>query len=178
MTFVQNATSQRVTNWFHKNQDFSMAPSVWVFTVAEQFIEHCRNYRLPLCTTDSQFHTTLCEAICVMYHASITNKDWLGPHRIFPIPECWDESKERLWSDYIHGRVFTYEFWDLFWEHVEEGSWEFNIPNFRANIQHLLPLYINRSNDILVEEGALFEQGDGNIVTAEEYENTEDTWFY
>lgn len=173
---ARNAIARRITEWFHTEGD--TPPAHWINNVVERFLKQCRKHGLSLYVTESHLHTLFCEAVCVMHHAHITHKDWSGPKRLFPIPEYWNDSTEQLWIDYIHGRVFTYEFWESFWYSVKEASWEHSIPSFRANIQCLLPFYIRRSNDILVKEGDLVEHEDGLIVTAEEHEYADDGWYY
>ena len=176
MSFTQSIVSHRITKWFHHNDGYGVSPSEWVYIVTERFLDVCTKFNLTICINDNQFYNTLCEAVCVMYHASITHGDWIGPKRKFPMPTYWNDSREQLWCDFIHGRMLTYEFWESFWAGVDEQLWEAKIPNFRINMEYLLPLYIRRSNDVLVEEGELVEQEDGNIVTVEEYENTEESW--
>jgi hypothetical protein len=179
MQFLNKLTSNHITYWFNnQNVDIHQYPALWIQKVVSRFLNYCEKHNLHMCVIEHKFYEIMCEAMCVMYHAAITNKDWSGPKRKFPKPSDWNESKEQLWTDYIHGRLFTYEFWDSFWDALDEEHWEFAIPSVRGNFQYLLPLYIQRSNDILIDEGILVEQDDGQIVTADDCEPSDDTWFY
>lgn len=178
MSFLDKVVSNKITCWFYNDAiDANQYPAKWIHTVVTRFLNNCNAYNLNVCILDNKFYEIMCEALCVMYHAARTNKDWAGPQRKFPKPSDWNETKEQLWMDYIHGRLFTYEFWDSFWQ-MEEEYWEFAIPNLRANFQYLLPLYIKRSNEVLIDVGSLIEQDDGQIVSAEDCETEELTWFY
>ena len=163
--------SYRITQWFRNT-------SPWIHRIVSIFLNNCDKYHLQICMAEPKFYDVMSEALCVMYHASKTNTDWSGPNRQFPSPSDWNDTKEQLWNDYLHGRVFTFDFWDSFWNSVSEESWECGIPNLRVNFQYLLPLYVQRSNETLIQDGSLVEQEDGQIVSVEDCETSEDTWFY
>jgi len=164
-----------VNNWFHSVTGDTLSPAETIATISDEFLKSTKKFNLDIAVSESVFRKAMCEALCTFYHTYTYKMNWSGPNRNFPKPANWTEDIERAWNDYVNLRLFTAEFWMFFWRKIPEPMWE--IPNWRENIQYLMPLYLRPSIDILIDKGLLMEQEDGEIVTAEDYESEEDPWF-
>lgn len=165
-----------ITDWFH-------VPDTEGFSVAETlrqtlntFFEDCRQFKLSLGISESHMRRSLCEALCTMRYARITHTDWRGPYVHFRKPPQWTAELDALWIDFIHTHCVSESYWTRFWAAVPYTTLDRDVPDWRANLQYLLPLYLYCDIDRLVEFGILYEEEDGNVGAWESYEPTEEEY--
>jgi len=167
--------SHHVNTWFQNSAGEDASPAEATAVISSLFLERCERFKLNIVTDPITFRKIMCETVCTLYHCDKYNVDWNGPHRKFFIPNQWTDEIESAWNSCISVKFFNEYFWASFWRAIPTSEL-FEIKNSKENLQYLLPLYVRRSSDILIQKGFLIEQEDGNIVATEDYESEDDTW--
>lgn len=126
-----------------------------------------------VCVTKEELFRSMCEAVCVYYHAHLRNEDVRGPKRLFPKPYNWNDSLEAAWNDYVHSCIFSYTYWESFWTSCEIDALEENVHGLTSFLQTILPLYVTREIQLLLDNEIVFENVSG-IVSWEEYDSHDD----
>ena len=137
--------SETVNNWFHNNDDCGTSPACYIQHVSDCFLKQAKSSDLDLVCPDKIFRSFMCEALCVLYHAELTNRKLKGPVRKIQKPLNWNEEAEICWIDYLHSRIFSTTFWEAVWHDLPAADWEDFIPNWRHTIQLIMPDYANLS---------------------------------
>jgi hypothetical protein len=167
------------TEWFNCRDIDSISPFSYVEQVATEFYRFLDKRGYTLDTTQNQFLYDLCTATCTMYYYQVWHKNKFivgAPKRKFTYPKQWTGVLEGKWNDYIHSRIVNYEFWDNFWRKLPPSYWEGELrDNWRDVMQFLLPFYIRRELDILLEEEIVCQEDDGNIITWDDHELEEES---
>lgn len=165
--------SDKINSWFYTRLSDNIAPADTVCMIADDFDAYVGKVGLSL-PVFTKFRDIVCSATCRMYHASLENKTVVGSFKSIVKPEGWTQDIENVWLDYIYTMFFDSEFWSNFWYNIEVGIWEAEMSSYRAFIQSVLPMYVERKYDLLYEAGLLFQNKEGEIVTADEYDEDED----
>jgi hypothetical protein len=167
-----------ITEWFHEQDADGWSPYMCVEYVVNTF---CKDIERKGYLIDIQHHLVLydmCTATCVMYENEFKPRRYLvgAPKRKFSRPRQWSSALEHQWNDYLHSRIVDHDYWKTFWRLLPVGFWEQFITkdSWRELMQYLLPFYIHREVDILVEQEIVCQETDGNIITWEEYESEEE----
>ena len=165
--------SDKINSWFYTRLSDNIAPADTVCMIANDFDACVEKFglSLPLFT---KFRDTVCSATCSMYHASLNNKTVVGNFKSIVKPDGWNNDIEAIWIDYILTMFLDSEFWSNFWHDIEPAIWESEFTSYRTFIQSILPMYINRKYDILYEAGLLFQNKEGDFVTADEYDERDE----
>ena len=166
--------SEQINDWFF-TKAHGMSPANSVVIIADSFEGALSSKGFQLNTHFKLFRNNLCDATCTMYRAHLENKDVEGPKKIANLPKGWSDDLEDIWSDYIYSRTLTDDFWSEFWYEIPEGSWEAQFPQFRSFIQAVLPIYIQRDLEMLIEESLVAKNNEGEYVDIydPEYEEEE-----
>jgi len=114
------------------------------------------------------FRKIICEATCVLKSRSA--RDLPIPNRIFSKPEGWNADLERWWNEWLHSHFFVDGFWTTFWNGIHISEWEDAMPSWREALQLLLPYYVQRNIDVLIECGFVVENNDGVFVANDDYD--------
>ena len=170
--------SKYITNWFHTADTDEDSASYALHIVLNKFFNNCDRFKLSLALSEQHARRSLSNALCTMYHAYIFNKDWKGPTVKFTRPLHWTSELNGMWIDYIHTHHFSDEYWTAFWEDVPECPLDNQLPNWRANMQYILPLYVYCDIEQLVCAGIIHEEEDGNVGAWETYEPSEEDSYW
>jgi hypothetical protein len=165
-----SGVSETVNNWFHNNDECGTSPACYIQHVSDCFLKQVKGSDLYLVCADKVFRTLMCEALCVLYHAEITNRKLKGPIRKMQKPLNWNEEAETCWIDYLHSRIFSNTFWEAVWHDLPTADWEESIPNWRHTIQLIMPDYVKREVAVLSEANLMFVDADGEIIDALDYD--------
>lgn len=178
MQLNKKAAENDTTDWFNSSDIDGISPFSYVEYVTSEFCKFLDRKGFTLDISQNQFLYDVCTATCTMYYYQIwqKNKFIIGaPRRKFTRPKQWTNVLEGQWKDYIHSRLVNYEFWEQFWIHFPVGYWESTMhDNWRDVMQTLLPYYIRREVEILLEEEIVCQETDGNIVTWDDHEAEEE----
>ena len=167
---------QRVDDWFHTVSRDDIAPIEYVETVVYNFVEACKFKGFNMSMSNSALMKILSRTTCHMYDYKDT-VDHRGKLSKLPKPRFWTSEFETLWIDYITFFYFGTEFWENFWKDIPEAAWENDINKWRVELTSLLPYFVEREIDLLVDNGILFEGTDGHVVTEEDYDFPEEDYY-
>jgi len=168
---VNKVRSNNVTRWFHTLRDGDVTPAQLVQGISDRFIDILKSYNnISLAVPERVFRTVMCEAICVMKFMSNKNYELPIPQRFFPHPDGWNNDLEGWWTEWLYSHFFVDKFWYRFWSDIYLSDLEIDLPLLRETIQNLLPFYIQRNTDVLVECGFIIESDDGVFVANDDYE--------
>jgi hypothetical protein len=159
-----------ITDWFHKKEFDGSSPDHTILYVCDRFIHQLEKQNLELVCTEKIFRQRMCEALCVLYHAKLTNSKMVGPKSKVQKPINWTSDAETVWQDYVQSCVLPYTFWQSLWSVIKIGHWENSIPLWREVFQLMMPEFIKRSVNALSEAGLMFVDSDGTLVDAAEYD--------
>lgn len=180
MTFERKiAAEDDTTEWFNWCDIDGNSPFAYVEYVANEFCSFLNKKGYTLDVPQHQFLYDLCTATCTMYYYQVWQKNKFivgAPKRKFTRPKQWTPALEGQWKDYLHSRIVNYEFWEQFWRKLPCAYWESVLErdNWRDVMQTLLPFYIRREVDILLEEEIVCQEDNGNIVTWDDHEAEEE----
>lgn len=166
--------SDKINTWFYTRLSDNIAPADTVCMIAEDFAIAVDRVGLKIPYTFTKFRDIICDATCSMYHASLEHKTVVANFKSIVKPEGWTSDIEHIWMDYITAMFFDGEFWSDFWHHIDSTMWEYDFSSYRSFIQSILPMYVERKYDLMYEAGLLFQNKEGEIVTADEYDDAED----
>jgi hypothetical protein len=162
----------KIDLWFHTEDYDDITPADTVSAVADDILIQLKSTGFELAYSNQKFRVLLCEFICTLYHASLTEKNVSGPHTAPKLPESWTDEIYMTWIDYLHYSVFTESFWEDFWTHIPTCKGLQNIRNWEAEIQALIPYLMRPDHEQMITEGLLFEDNAGNVITAEDYDSS------
>ena len=166
---MENELYTKINKWFSGKMRDNISPSNTVVNVYNDFLDVIENKKLHLNVRETDFLRKLCAATCNYYHASLTCSEPGGPRKLEKYPNGWDDEIEQIWIDYLYSRHFTTTFWNHFWNKLRPADWECDHERWRYYIQSLLPLYIERDIELLKEDGLIYEDDEGNFLSAEDY---------
>jgi hypothetical protein len=83
-----------------------------------------------------------------------------------PTPQGWKPDYETKWMDYLEYQFFDYVYWERFWKTIPESKIDCDVRLWRQELESRMPRFIARNIDVLVDDGMLYEDDDGNIVSA------------
>lgn len=166
--------SDTINTWFYTRLSDNIAPADTVCMIADDFATAVEKVGLMLPFTFTKFRDIVCSATCSMYHASLENKTVVANFKSIVKPEGWTQDIENVWMDYILTMFFDSEFWSHFWYNIESANWELDLSSYRSFIQSILPMYVERKYDLMYEAGLLFQNKEGEIVTADEYDEDDE----
>ena len=175
MPFNSIQFETEITDWFHTEDIDNISPYKYVEYVANQF---CDDLARKGYATDISRHQVLydmCTATCTMYYYQHCKRGRYivgAPKRKFSRPRQWTATLEYQWNDFMRSRIVGMDYWSTFWALLPVATWEQFLvhDNWRDVIQYLLPFYIQREVDILVDEEIVCQENDGNIVTWDDHE--------
>lgn len=167
------------TTWFHRCDIDDISPYDYVEYVVNQFCDYLEQNSYSTDISRQQLLHDMCTATCTQYYYDkwLHKKYVVGePKRIFSKPRQWNSVLEHQWNDLVHSRIVNYEFWDQFWRKLPVAMWEYTLTddNWRDVMQYLLPFYICREMDILIDEDIVCQEEDGNIIILDDYVAEED----
>lgn len=161
-------SAEEVNNWFYTPWRDGISPANTAVHLFYEFTAAVKKHKLAIAAHDNRFMDILCEAFCTLYDAEKTYGDVRGPVKRPEYIKDWNDELEYIWSDYLASRVLHEEFWNMFWHKIYAADWEISLPRWRAFLQSALPFYIHRDIGLLVAEGLVFEDEEGNILNSEE----------
>lgn len=180
MTQLPQTAGIDTTEWFHYCDIDGESPYIYVEYVVNQFCNYIekRGYTIDISRQKMLHH--MCTATCTMYYYQTWRrcKYIVGaPKYKFTRPLRWTAVLESQCNDYIHSRIVNYEFWEQFWNELPNAYWESTLTydNWRDVMQTLLPYYIHREVDILLDEEIVCQEENGNIVTWDDHEAEEES---
>jgi hypothetical protein len=142
-----------ISEWFRTSEHDGIRPFEYVEFVVNEF-----------CTTIEK------KGFYFVYHHKKYNVGL--PKRKFTKPKQWNHTLDHQWNDYVHSRIINYEYWMVFWKRLPIAEWEQFISfDWRSLLQTLLPFYIQRELDVLIDEEIVCVEDDGNIVTRDDHES-------
>jgi hypothetical protein len=106
-----------------------------------------------------------------MYHAALVGKDVVPTYNSIKKPQGWSNEIETIWTDYLSVFYFDDFFWTKIWDRTPIGLWELQFPQYRIFIQTIIPMYIQRNQEFLVQEGLLVKSTHGKYLTSSEYDD-------
>ena len=158
------ATSREITAWFHKENEYNFTPANFTAIVIRLFKQSVKRFRLSLDVSEEQFTKAMVDAVCTFYLAKQKFRSVHGPQRNFYVPNKWSQICEDCWQDMLLHSFFTLDYWDNFWKCYEFGK----MPTFFYDIQPfltgVLPMYVRRSADKLVDNKYLSIDEDNSYV--------------
>jgi hypothetical protein len=161
--YNNNQTIKHINEWFNKGIDGDIAPIHTVFKIAKKFSQYLEEYNLTLNMNYSTFFSKLCGATCTL--ALHKNSKVIGMPRSIPqSPANWSTEIEIIWNDYIESFYLTIDFWDSFWKSIDTGIWELRLSQFRNYLQSILPLFIKRDLQLLIDMDLIAENSEGKYV--------------
>jgi len=155
--YGRQATSDKITTWFHARSKYSTSPSIVVISVCRRFQSMCKHRNLNISVSSDQLLESMSEATCTMYYAKLAQKGWAGPHRQFPHPNGWNTEYERIWEEMLDTFIFTNEFWEGFWSPITSTPCDIDIPMWKQDMQSILPKYILRETEVLKSNGMILD---------------------
>lgn len=168
----------KVSEWFHNRDIDNISPYTYVSYVVNEFCNYLTKGGYCTDISRQQLLQEMCSATCTMYYYQLRRSKYIigSPKRKFTKPSQWSNSLENQWNDYVHSRIVNYEFWENFWKGLQHAYWEETLhDDWRGVIQHLLPFYILREIDILLDEEIVCQEDDGNIYTWDDHEQDNET---
>jgi hypothetical protein len=171
---IQKAETD-VNIWFHECDIDDISPYMYVEYVVNTFCEYLEQRGYVCDVSKPRLLHFMCSATCSMYYYEKwkQRKFYIGsPKYKFTRPKQWGGALETQWNDYVHSRIVNYEFWERFWNRLPKAYWESTLTHdcWRDVMQHLLPFYIQRELDILIDEELVCQEENGNIVTWDDHE--------
>lgn len=162
------------TRWFHSCDIDDISPYDYVEYVVHEFCDYLQQNSYCTDISRQQLLIEMCKATCTQYFYDkwLHKKYSIGaPKRTFSKPYQWNAVLEHQWNDYVHSRIVNYEFWEHFWRKLPVAMWEQTLTdsNWRDSMQYLLPFYIHREMDILINEEIVGQEEDGNIILYDDY---------
>jgi hypothetical protein len=159
---------RRITTWFTTPSQYDSAPVDYVTIAVEQFLDDCRSLGLRLCIGKGQFLRAMCKVICQMYEYRHEEDMYarLDSLKKIPKPEKWTTAYEMKWIEYLDYNFFDSAYWERFWKTIPESKIDSDVRFWRQELEGRMPRFITRNIDLLLDDGMLYEDEDGNIVSA------------
>jgi ATP-dependent Clp protease adapter protein ClpS len=162
------------TNWFNTCDIDDISPYDYVEYVVNAFCDYLEQHAYSTDISRQKLLHDMCKATCILYFYDkwLHKKYTIGaPKRKFSKPYKWNAALEHQWNDYLHSRIVNYEFWEEFWRKLPVAMWEYTLPdiNWRNSMQFLLPFYIHREMDILIDQEIVGQEEDGNIIIFDDH---------
>jgi ATP-dependent Clp protease adapter protein ClpS len=175
-TFHKHSAETDTTAWFHRSDIDDISPREYVEYIVNEFCDYLEQKSYSTDIPRQHLIHEMCKATCTQYYYDkwLHKKFIVGiPKRKFSKPSQWNNILESQWNDFVHSRIINYEFWEDFWRKLPVAMWENTLTNinWRDLMQYLLPFYIHRELDILLDEEIVCQEEDGNIVSWDEYTN-------
>ena len=140
---LDDAISYHTTEWFHRACEGDDSPALTLRNMSNSFLRYLAETRLKLAVPEETFRKFMCEAVCTMYISAKQGTQWQGPNSIMSRPSGWSYLNEIAWREYLSYMYFGSEFWTDFWNEVGDSTaWEYVIPNWRCDMERILPHYI------------------------------------
>jgi len=176
---ISREMEENVNEWLHFSYtEYCNSPIDTLRIIVHTFFKDIDRYKFTLNVNKKKLFEIMCEAMCMYYIAQNTHKIIIFNNNSYE-KKKWDQKNEILWMDFLTFKYFNTTYWDNFWSRVHEQTWEMYVPQWRFYLASLLPYYISRDEQLLIDNGLLFETEDGEAVTAENYdscnENMDDT---
>jgi len=171
----QKIIHNNITQWFHrtvKGKDNEGTPSETILELCDNFIDLLKRKRLNLSVPEKRFRRNMCAALCTMKMCNDTNLRRRFPRDMYP--ENWTNEMEKIWQEWITQRCF--KDWHSFWGRLPVREWEDQVPGWRKGIEYLLPTYVRREVEVLIDEELIVEDDDGEYVDTAQYDPSYDTW--
>lgn len=166
---------ENVNIWLHfSNTEYCNSPIDTLRIMVDTFVKDVERYKFTLNVNKKKLFEIMCEAMCMYYIAQNTHKNIVFLNNSYE-KKNWDQEYETLWMDYLTFTYFNTSYWDNFWSRVPEQTWETCVPQWRFYFATLLPHYISRDEQLLIDNGLLFETQGGEAVTAENYDSCEES---
>ena len=163
---------RRITTWFTTPSRYDSAPADYVTIAVEQFLEDCQSLGLCLCIGKGQFHRAMCKVICQMYEHRYEENvyEHLDSLKKIPKPPKWTTAYEMKWIEHLDYHFFDCVYWERFWKTIPESKIDFDVRMWRQELEMRMPRFIARDMDALLDDGILFEDEEGNVVSEENEE--------
>jgi hypothetical protein len=167
------------TEWFNHCDIDGESPFTYVECVVNKFCDYIEKRGYTTDVSRRKVLLDMCSATCTMYYYQtwMSRKYIVGaPTQKFCRPLRWNAELEYQWNDYLHSRIVNYEFWERFWNELPNTYWESTLVHdtWRDVMQYLLPFYIRREINILIDEEIVCQEENGNIVTWDDHEVKEE----
>jgi hypothetical protein len=164
-----------ISEWFRTSEHDGIRPFEYVEFVVNEFCTTIEKKGFYFDISRQNILYDMCTAICTQYYYDVYHhkKYNVGlPKRKFTKPKQWNHTLDHQWNDYVHSRIINYEYWMVFWKRLPIAEWEQFISfDWRSLLQTLLPFYIQRELDVLIDEEIVCVEDDGNIVTRDDHES-------
>lgn len=165
---------EKIAEWFYLQYSDDLCPAQTSAAIADAFYDAAHSFGLKLAYPFDAFNHKLSVATTAFAFLPATGV----PRNLPRPPKGWSLSTETLWMDYLHMRVFTASFWDIFWRDHPFAIWEEAHVGYRAYMQSILPYFVQRTFDPLLEEELVAQNDDGEYVESSEvweseYDNEE-----
>lgn len=175
MSHLVQKKSNETSDWFNYCDIDGESPYMYVEYIVNQFCDSIEKRGYMIDISRQKMLYDMCSATCIMYYYQnyLRRKYIVGaPKQKFSRPLRWNAVLETQWNDYVHSRIVNYEFWERFWNELPNAYWETTLThdNWRDVMQYLLPFYIRREIDILLDEEIVCQEENGNIVTWDDHE--------
>jgi len=89
-------------------------------------------------------------------------------------PPEWNTEIEALWQEWLE--IHCFNNWSAFWARIPVREWEEALPGWRKAMEHLLPTYVQRNIESLVEAQLIVEDEQGDYVDTNQYEYGDERW--
>lgn len=160
-----------VAEWFHAERPYDESPEEMIATVVDTFVATVKRRGYNLCLPSQDIEKHMKKLTCTMYHHK--------PKRA-KLPTCslrpkgWTRECEEKWRDYVEMILFDSEWWMDFWESIEPGNWEYELPDWRFVAQIHLFSFVEREIDLLYDVGIF--QDDGSMEDYDDAPYYEHDW--
>jgi hypothetical protein len=163
------------SEWFYSPDVDGWSPYQSVEYVVNQFCDDLARKGYATDISRQKVLYDMCTATCTMYYYEFWKRHRFivgAPKRVFSRPRQWTNVLENQWNDFVRSRIVGTDYWETFWRMLRPAYWEqfLNKDSWRDVMQYLLPFYIHREMDILVDEEIVCKETNGTIVTWDDYE--------
>jgi len=171
MQFHSSIISGEVTQWLHTENEFNYTPAQFVGYIVKLFKSSLKRFHLELDVSEGEFTKSICDAVCTFYLSKKKLRAIRGPLRTFSTPQGWSTLCEDSWQDVLIFTFFTIEYWDAFWENSSFSAFPELVHEIQPFLTAILPMYVRRFTDILVEKRFVVQDGNTYIQWEPEYED-------
>jgi len=181
-TFLLHRTYQKikynkVTQWFHtciEEKEHEGTPAETIMEMNDLFINLIKTKRLNLGVSEKIFRRSICNALCTMKYYDNTQIYRTNVIIKNNYPAEWNMEIESMWQEWLETHCFLN--WTAFWARVPVREWEDALPGWRKAMEYLLPTYIQRNIDSLVDAHLIVEDEQGEYVDSNQYDYGEERW--
>jgi hypothetical protein len=166
-----SSVEARVNAWLRDDCDGDISPLEALMNVANMFLDDVERFDLALGIETKRFKHNLCQGLGAFYRAAERRVSIKGPTEIQNPPRGWNDDAEFIWTDYISHMYFSEKYWTSFWDDVPTMNWESVVPGWRVFLQSIMPFYLARDPELLMEESLLMQNSEGLYISPDAEED-------